>query len=295
MQPNPPKPKASPSMENDDYRILKELESLIEKTSTIPERKKIVQLYRQFTFFLQNNDECSAKEKDEYFKYVKQVEEYTKRSDALLEGGQVFSPEEVQRVKVLFDTDISKLQNIPIHGYWRDVMRNANVRWGPLDDELLETLARVDVHTKLNPENRNTEFVELKFVFDANDAHMREFANDNLWVRIIFKNDELSVVENSKIEWKDSKNPLNEDGKAAGVQIKNSILDLFTTKDFSIEDEVEDEDNVNGEEQIGQIDREDMEKMVDELVNVVSFSLEYFLGVQPVDEDDEDDFDDTEF
>jgi hypothetical protein len=282
------------SMENDDARILKDLEEQIKQTKDIAKRKKMVQLYRQFTFFIQNNDECSVKEKDEYFKYVKQVEDFTRRSDKLLEGGCQFSADEIQRVKAVFNVDISKLQNLTIPGYWRDVMKNANVRWGPLDEELLETLLRVDVHTKLNPENRTTEFVEFKFVFDPIGKQLRAFSDDNLWVRIIFKNDELSLIENSKINWKDSKNPLNENGKAGGVQTKQSILDLFTTKDFSLEDDVEEEEHSTSDEPIGQIDREEMEKMIDELVNVVSFSLEYYLGVQPV-EEDEDDFDETEY
>ena len=114
--------------------------------------------------------------------------------------------------------------------------------------------------------------------------------------KIIFKNDELLTIENSKINWKDQKNPLNDNGKAGGIQVTESLLDIFTTKDFSIEDDLEDESPEN-EEQIGQIDREEMEKMIDELVNVVSFSLEYYLGVNPSDDEDfdEDDFDDTEF
>jgi hypothetical protein len=282
-----------PNLETDDARLVKELEQKISKEKDIPLRKKMVQLLRQFTFFIQNNDDCSIKEKEEYFKYVQEVEKYTQRADELLEGGKTFNVEEIQRVKDIFGVDISNMQNIPIPGYWRDVMKNAKVRWGPLDDNLLDTLSRVDVHTKLNPDTRTTEFVEVKFVFNPERRQERGFEDDNLWVRIIFKSDELQKVENSKINWKEGKNPLNEDSKAGGVQVKNSLLDLFTTKDFSIEDELE-EDTENGDEQIGQIDREDMERMVDELVNVVSFSLEYYLGVQPLDEDD-DDFDDTEY
>ena len=281
------------SLENDDSRLVKELEQLISNTKDIPKRKKMVQLLRQFTFFLHNNDECSIKEKEEYFKYVKEVENYTRRADELLEGGKAFNVEEIQRVKDIFGVDISGMQNLPIPGYWRDVMKNAKFRWGPLDDLLLETLARVDVHTKLNPETRTTEFVEVKFVFDPLRGEERLFSDDELWVRIIFKSDELQMVENSKVAWKNAKNPLTKDEKAGAVQVKLSILDLFTTKDFSIEDDLE--ENENSDEQIGQIDREEMERMVDEMVNVVSFSLEYYLGVQPADDDDEDDFDDTEY
>ena len=296
MNPIPQIIEKDSNFENDEARVQKELEELISKTTDITKRKKMIQLLRQFTFFIQNNDECSKQEKEEYFKYVKEVENYTRRADELLEGGKQFTAEEVHRVKDIFKVDISGMQNLPIPGYWREVLKNANIRWGPMDFELFKTLHRIDVHTKLNSENRTTEFVELKFVFDLDKKEQCLFEDENLWVRIIFKNDELLTVENSGIKWKNSRNPLNDGCLAGGNQIKESLLDIFTTKDFSIEDDLE-EETVANEEQVGQIDREDMEKMVDELVNVISFSLEYYLGVNPVDEDEDDfdDFDDTEY
>ena len=272
-----------------DYnKLSQKIKEKIENCKDINSKKQMTEMLGVFHEFRNNNSGNEKDEKNEYFNYVKKIEQITKKTDEILQGECILEQSDKDRLKVEFGLDTKLMEIVKLPFYWRDVMKNSKLRWGPKDDFLLEDLSSVDVLTKMDKVSHATESVEIIFNFDHSKNDKAKFLDDKLFVKIIFKMDELSRIENSgSINWTKDVNELGGNsehkGKGETIQVFESILDIFTTK----ENEIKDEEPIV----VGQIDREEVEKIVDEMVNVVSFSLEYYLGVNPGDEDDQGDFD----
>ena len=181
----------------------------------------------------------------------------------------------------------------PIEDYWLTVFKNASVYMGDKDHEVLKHLTNVFVTENKRSESETDVTIQFKFTENA------FFSNTELSTTLTTVNDMPKYSKGTAIQWKDGKDlckktiEKSQKNKRTGQkrvvkkEVKcKSIFGLFA--DFT--DKVEEEESYNEEEE-EQPNLYLLTETVEQLQDVVPFSLEYYLGVI---ENEDDDFEDEE-
>lgn len=324
----------------EEINLLNELKEKVRKTPDIDKKKKEMQLIENYAKFLKNNSEFDKKEKELYTEYSKKIEEISAQTDKIIKGEFELSENEIDKLTEIFGKDMGlekkegTIENEGIKDYWKTVLKNADLKWGSKDDELMSSLKQINITNKIDPETKCTLSITADFVFDfeikekilfkpirelkkkSEEGNIVEECQSVLWVRTLYNQEILKGIECSGINWV-SENPLigqNENKKDANEnkntdydkdlenKVYESFLDLFDEKCHFLSDKKP--ENIkknetlddNQDPKMFHMINQEIERIVDEMGNVVAFSLEYYLGIVPqIEFDDFDnDFDDED-
>lgn len=164
--------------------------------------------------------------------------------------------------------------------------------WGPKDQEILKHLKQINLEIA-----QGTDNFTLKFTFEANEY----FTNTELTKAFFYKEGEdfPNRTEGTEIQWKEGQNVTK---KTVSKKQKNKKTGASRT----VKKEVDAESFFNffkSTEDGANLDEEEKEKLEEQRESdfelgrslaeeLIPYSLEYFLGVQP--EEDYEDMDDDE-
>ena len=335
----------------EEMKLLDDLKLKIEKSTEVDQRKMHLEFVSNYKKYLENNAEFDQIEKRLYGEYSEKVEAISADTDKIIRGNFELNKTKINQLKEIFGDVFDKenkegMNNCgPIPGYWMTVLKNADLKWGDKDPEMLEDLQQINVTNKMNKQTRAVHAVEVEFIFNFKDKEPRFKAKRQLeadagplegnlaklWVKTVYDEEILKRIECSGIDWFVGKNPLinfeskeknmkkfenqkktsgdqNMDIEEEDKQMQNeedepdkkiyeSILDIFdddTHFQKIIEKWKKEANKGEPEQEMFHMNRQEIERIVDEMGNVVAFSLEYYLGIMPqMEEDDFDnDFDD---
>jgi nucleosome assembly protein 1-like 1 len=286
-------------MKEKDRKILEEMKTKI-KALPLEERIPAVAIYRLTEDYFKQMAVEEAEEEKLDAEYKEAEAKVLKENEAIILGQRKVNEQELsglqQFLKEGETCDVNTHNSgKPIENFWLNVLKNSSVYMSESDHEAVKYLQNIRVKEDTKSETEKT--ITGTFTFRENPF----FSNTELTIVLSLNNDMPKTSKGTAIQWKEGKcltkktvektqkNKKTGQKRTVKKEVKcKSLFALFS--DFTDNDENQ-ESNQDEEEEQPNIYL--VSDTLEQLQDIVPFSLEYFLGVVD-NEDDEDDFDDDE-
>jgi len=228
----------------------------------------------------------------------------TTESDKIIEGDRKANDNELEQVKEFLNEgeEINDADNDSqaIPDYWLKCFQHKNIYISEEDESILKNIKNLDIQTKNDDANKVKESTTLILKFKENEY----FSNSELKVCINYKNDEPEKSVGSSIEWKEGKCPMEKKitkkqkskktGKTRTVEKTEKQRSFFDLFEDCVADEIEDL-GLADEEGAAALDKMNVweaSDILESIMEVAPYSLEYYLDCNHEDEDMDDEEDD---
>lgn len=278
-------------LEEEDKIIIKDFKNKITSLK-VEDRKKAVALYRIFTKIIKIEERRKKINDQEYEKYNKKLTKITTETGNIIEGKKKIEKPILENWKKKHEKNLeipSKLEKSPkIKNFWKYFILNNDLYIGQNDDEILETLEKIEISTMENSENPKQRQIIFSCIFSKNNF----FTNEKLTTKLFYNEETITKSKGTKIDWK--KNPTIEKvkkiqkNKRTGKKRiiykeiqKRSFFEIF--KDFSLDSDI----LYNVDEELASMDIDKLDENINEIIDTLPYALEYYLDVRPEEEFDE--------
>lgn len=285
-----------------DTKILEEMKEKI-KALPLEERVTAVAVYRLTEDYFKSLavEEAEEEKIDEEYQKVEHV--VLQKNNEIISGERAATEEELKELPTFLmegeNCDPSTHNKAQaINEYWLTVFKNCQMYMDDCDLEALKSLKSISIkEDKISEEEKKNS---ATFVFDSNDF----FTNTELTLTATTKDEMVVASEGTPIDWKEGKNMTikkisktqknKKTGKKRTVEKEVKVKSFFGLFTKFSEEDMENEDAYDDEEE--QPNLYIVNDILEQLGDVVPFSLEYYLGVIENDDDDDgaDDFEDDD-
>jgi len=286
------------------------LESFKNKIKEVPlaQRGQALAIYNILQKFCKFDDESDTVCKQNFKIFEEAQIQITTQSDMVIEGQRKVNEDELPAIQEFLNEgeelkdEANDGERIP--DYWLQCFKNKKLMISELDEPILKNITHLDIQgTGDDPEDKDKKkSTSLTLTFAQNEF----FTNTELKATLEFKGEEPDKLVGTEINWNEGKDPTQkkvskkQKSKKTGktrtiekIEKCDSFFNLFKSCNSDMPDDYDEEDGGDMGVDMNVWEANDI---LESILEVGPYSLEYYLDCNHEEEDDdEDDEDDDDF
>jgi len=285
------------------------LESFKNKIKDVPlaQRGQALAIYNVLTKFCKFDDDSDNVCKGNFKVFETAQIEITTESDKIIEGGRTVNSDELLAVQEFLNEgeelkdEANDGERIP--DYWLQCFKNKKLMTNEADEPILKHITHLDIQGTGDEEDKSSKkSTSLTLTFSQNEY----FTNNELKVVLEFKGEEPEKLVGTEINWNEGKDPTQKKiskkqkskktGKTRTIEKTEKVESFFNLFKSCNSDAMDDYDEENDDDMGVEMNVWEANDILESILEVGPYSLEYYLDCNHEEEDDdEDDEDDDDY